>query len=245
MKPAFLLIHSPLVGPYTWVPVADVLEKEGYAAVVAKLTNDEHDIRSYTAQHIAAIANAYNCALEGANVMLVGHSGAGMLLPGAGQVIGSPAGYIFVDAGLPRNNMSRLSLFEPDEAESFRKAATGGHIPIWTENMLIRVIPDPQKRHTFVFELQPVPLAVYEEPIAVPENWPDAPCAYLSFSNSNTYDEDIKQALERRWAFSEMPGYHFHMLVDPEGVAERLVTLAHQIMENDTASKGKLRNGQS
>jgi hypothetical protein len=232
MKPAFLLIHSPLVGPYTWIPAANALERSGYQAVVPHLVNNEQDNQPFAEQHVQAIAQAYIDHLQGKPVILAAHSGAGMLLPSAGQAIGSPAGYIFVDAGMPQNNKSRLDLFAPDEADRFRQAATNGYIPLWKEEVLSKVIPDPQVRHTFVSELRPVPIAVYEEQIPVPESWPDAPCAYLSFSKSTSYAVDIKQAREQGWPYIELSGYHFHQLVDPKAVAEALVLLAQQIVKS-------------
>ena len=33
----FLLLHSPLVGPYTWIPVAEELQRKGYRTVVPSL----------------------------------------------------------------------------------------------------------------------------------------------------------------------------------------------------------------
>src|SRR5215217_3725142 len=144
MKPAFLLIHSPLVGPYTWIPAANALQGSGYIAIVPCLTNNEQDTRPYTEQHVQTIAHAYHDHLDGKPVILVAHSGAGMLLPSAGQAIGTPAGYIFVDAGLPHKNKSRLDLFPAHEAAHFRQAAANGYIPLWNDETLAKVIPDTQ-----------------------------------------------------------------------------------------------------
>ena len=70
-------------------------------------------------------------------------------------------------------------------------------------------------------ELKPLPLAVYEELIPVFEGWPDAPCAYLKFTP--TYEDFAKQARREGWQCAEMTGEHFHMLVDPAGVAAALL----------------------
>lgn len=223
--PAFLLVHSPLVGPYTWKLVADELRRLGNSVVVPHLSNDEQNQLPYVEQHVGRIAQACKEQIAGSDVVLVGHSGAGMLLPYAGQQIGRVAGYIFVDAGLPSHGKSRLATFPPDEAKHFRQVAANGYIPFWGEEILAQVIPDPDTRRNFVSDLRPVPLAVYEEPIPVPSDWPDAPCAYLCFTGSSSYADAAKAARERGWAYDELPGYHFHTLVDPVAVAESLVQL--------------------
>lgn len=230
MNHAFLLIHSPLVGPFTWRGTADALERKGFKALVPHLTNDQHTSQSYAKQHIQAIQAAYTEHLNNQAVILVAHSGAGALLPLAGPAVGKPAGYIFVDAGLPHHNKSRLDLFPPSEAANFRRNAVGGFIPLWSEDTLANVIPDPNIRHTFVSEFKPVPLALYEEKIDVPEDWPDAPCAYLSFSHSTSYAEDIAYAQQHGWPHIELPGYHFHPLVKPGETADALIALAGQIV---------------
>lgn len=226
----FLLIHSPLVGPFTWALVAEELRQLGHIAIVPHLTNDEQSNLPYFEQHAQAIANAYKVQAAGQSAIIVGHSGAGMLLPLAGEAIGHLESYIFVDAGLPTKAASRLDTFAPDDAERFRQAArdNGGYIPLWTDEVLARVIPDAEARQQFVAELQPTPLAVYEERIPVPETWPDAPCSYLSFNKGTSYDLDIRAAQELGWAYAELPGYHFHTLVDPAAVAQALVSLAQR-----------------
>ena len=49
----------------------------------------------------------------------------------------------------------------------------------------------------------------------MPRHWPDAPCAYLRFASSATYEEASRTARKNGWPYAEMPGYHFQMLVDP------------------------------
>jgi hypothetical protein len=220
----FVLVHSPLVGPYTWQPLAEELRHMGYSAVVPRLSNVEMDPRRYWKQHVDAVAEAAR-GEDPEQIVLVGHSGAGVLLPAISQALGGVAGYVFVDADLPTNGLHRLDRFPMEQAEHFRQAARGGYIPPWTEEDLAEVIPDPEVRHRFVSELRPTPLAVYEEPIPVFEGWPDAPAGYLSFSLTGAYVDAIRAAQRRGWPFIEVEGYHFHMLVDPPEVARSLVRI--------------------
>ncbi len=107
--------------------------------------------------------------LEKRPLVLVGHSGAGVLLPAVREALGrAVAGYIFVDADIPEDNKSRLDLFQSrEDRNSFRRAAQEGMLPTWTEEDLLETIPNPVLRRRFVAELRPLPLAVYEEPIPV------------------------------------------------------------------------------
>jgi pimeloyl-ACP methyl ester carboxylesterase len=222
--PAFVLVHSPLVGPLTWAPVARELTDKGLSAVAPALPDSRHLAPPYWKHHAAAGARALKAIPPGEPVVLVGHSGGGMLLPAVRQETKRPvAAYIYVDAGIPRNGLSRLDTFEDAEAKEFRAAAKDGLLPTWTETDLAGAIPDPDIRRRFVRELRPLPLAVYEEPLPVFAGWPDAPCGYLQLSP--TYEPAAEEAREMGWAYRRLEGGHFHMLVEPAAVADALLGL--------------------
>jgi alpha-beta hydrolase superfamily lysophospholipase len=220
-----MLVHSPLVGPRTWGPVAAELRGRGYPVVVPALRAGETEEPPYWRQHVTATMAALDSVDATRPLVPVGHSGGGVLLPAIATAAGrSVAAYLFVDADLPHNGRSRLSRFsDPADADAFRAAATGGLIPTWIEDDLAGVIPDPALRHAFVAELRPLPLAVYEEPIPVPAGWPDAPGGYLQFSAP--YDAAANEARALGWPLIAMPSGHFQMLIDPAGVTDALLAL--------------------
>ena len=226
---AFVLIHSPLVGALTWTLVIDEFRRREITAVAPALPDSRHINPPFWEQHAGTVARAAEAMPSDQSLILVGHSGAGMLLPAVRQALGrAVAGYIFVDAGIPRNGMSRLELFESKEAvEQFRQAAVNGLLPTWTGEDLREHIPDDDLRRRFVDDLRPLPLAVYEEPLPVFEAWPDAPCGYLLFSP--IYNDPAEQARKDGWAYAEIEARHFHMLVDPAGVADALIGLSRQM----------------
>lgn len=222
---SFLLINSPLVGAMTWTLVADELRRGGHRALAPSLFAAPNPSLPYWQQHAqAAAAEPF-----GRPPILVAHSGAGPLLPAIRQAMNQPAaGYIFADAGLPKDGLSRLDQFDtPEEAEAFRGAAVDGLLPTWTADDLREVIPDDAIRQQFAAELRPLPLAVYEEPLPVFAGWPDAPCAYLQFSP--VYDAPAREAQAAGWAYQKLPGGHFHLLVDASAVAAALIDLAHRM----------------
>jgi hypothetical protein len=94
------LIHSPLVGPLTWKPVAEELRRRGVDAAVPALEDDETAGAPFWRRHAESVARALAAIPENRPLILAGHSGAGPLLPAIRQATGRAiAGYLFVDAG--------------------------------------------------------------------------------------------------------------------------------------------------
>jgi len=232
MDAVFVLIHSPLVGPTTWTLVAEELRRRGVATVVSALQDARCTDGPYWSRHVAAVSSAVEGVPRDRPVVLVAHSGAGPLLPAIGaRSEHAVAGYVFVDAALPgTDGQSRLDLFGGNEAKRFRAAAIDGMIPpVWRNEQLLRElgIEDAQLRSRFVADVPDVPLAVYEEPLPVRLDWPDAPCGYLLFSQP--YAADAREASMRQWAYRELLGGHVHMLVEPVAVADALLDLADEM----------------
>jgi hypothetical protein len=222
----FVLIHSPLVGPLTWTPVAERLRARGHAALVPALAGDEDDPAPLWRQHAASVVRALEVLPPEVRPWLVGHSGAGALLPAMRDLWQRRvAGYLLVDAGIPSNGQPRRG---PPNSEFARQLdalyVTGHRFPAWTDERLRPLVPDDALRSGLLAELQPQPWRFWEEPIPVFAGWPDAPCAYLHFSSP--YDADADHARNTGWPFRHLPAGHFHMLVDPTAVADAVLNLA-------------------
>ncbi len=224
----YVLLHSPLVGPLTWSLVAEELRRRGEGVVLPTLTTDSAGEPPYWRQHVAQVARAVE-EVGDQPLVLVGHSGAGPLLPAvAAELDGPISTYLFVDCDLPQAGASRLDLFASEaEAEEFRAAGRDGWLPTWHEEDLRELIPDPALRRAFAAELRPLPVAVYEEPLPVPDAWPDAPCGYIQLSAA--YLRPGRQARQAGWAYYRLMGGHFHMLVEPGAVADALQCLGQDL----------------
>ncbi len=224
----FVLVHSPLVGPMTWKLVAEELQRRSVGVIVPTLSTDP-STKPYWKQHTQKVVTALEATPTTERLILIAHSGAGVLLPAIRQMMSRPvAGYIYVDAGLPKNGASRLDLFGlPEERQQFRESAQNGLLPTWSDDDLREAITDDDLRREFVAELRPLPVAVYEEPIPVFDGWHNAPCAYLLFSE--TYREFATFAENQGWPHAELMGGHFHMLNHPVEVAETLLDLAKKM----------------
>jgi hypothetical protein len=209
----------------TWQFVADVLRERGMGVVTPRLPQDH----SEPGPHWRSQADAIAAAVEASGVegppILVGHDGAGPLLPAARECLGRDVrGYIFVDSKLPRDGASRLDLLGDQRAATlFRAAARDRLLLTWSYEELRGVIPDDSIRRRFVEELAPIALPVYEEPLPVFDAWPDAPCAYLGLSA--VYARPAEDARRANWPTVELDADHYHMLVEPAAVAEALLDL--------------------
>jgi pimeloyl-ACP methyl ester carboxylesterase len=228
------LVHSPLVGPLTWTRLAAVLGARGLPVVLPELRDDPADPRPFWQQHAAAAAADLQRLAPDQPLVLVAHSGAGALLPAIRQALGRPvAGYVLIDAGWPVAGQTRLEMFG-DEAASFRAfLAAGGRFPNWTRADLQEIVPDPELAERLIAGQRPRALPFWEEPIPVFAGWPDAPGAFLLFTE--TYRASAGQACARGWPVRELPAGHFHMLVEPQAVAEALLELLRLAGVNSAA----------
>ena len=226
--PIFVLVHSPLVGPYTWSLVAEELKRRGLGVAVPRVRDRGEAAGPFWWQHAMAAASMLGALPRGRPLVLAGHSGAGPLLPAIRQVSERQVdAYVFVDAGLPDEGRSRLDGIHSDSpefaAEFEAHLAAGGRYPEWSDADLAEIVPDQTRRQRLLADLQPRARAFWEEPLPVVPGWPDAPCAYLRFSA--VYAEPAAQARREGWACVELDAGHFHMLVDPAGVTDALLEL--------------------
>ena len=228
----YALIHSPLVGPLTWQLVHQEMGRRGIEAVTPTLTDHPNSTRSFWYQHAESVAKSLTRIPQNRSIVLVAHSGAGPLLPIIRQsVVHSISPYVFVDAGIPRKNSSRIDLMRSQDqqwADQFHQALLQGErFPTWTEDDLREVIPDDVLRRNMIAEINPRSLTFFTEPIPAFAGWPDAPCAYIKFSAS--YDWDFEQAKRASWLVREVNAGHFHMLVDPSVVTNMIVESVQEL----------------
>lgn len=233
----FVLIHSPLVGPFTWKPVANALRLQGWPVVVPPLNDDERAFQSCWEQHARSVANTLADLPLSTPLVLGGHSGAGPLLPAIRAMLPhSIIGYVFVDAGLPRDQATRLDLLARESpalaAQLHDLLAAGGRFPTWTDDQLCDVVPDAEARRRLLAELQPRPMPFFQEPLPVFAGWPDAPGMYVQFSS--TYEPHTQQARAYGWPVHIFDAGHFHLLADPQAVAAVMAQFAATLTTTGT-----------
>jgi pimeloyl-ACP methyl ester carboxylesterase len=162
-------------------------------------------------------------------VVLVGHSGAGLLLPVIADALEvEVAGLVFVDSRLPPP-AGRSPLGAPEFMDQLRAMATDGLLPPWSRwfglDTMRELVPDERLRADLEAEMPRLPLSYFEAAVPLPDEWGARPCAYLRFTGE-PYAESAAQAREHGWPVAEMPGAgHLAMASDPIAVTDALLEL--------------------
>lgn len=222
-----VLIHSPLVGPATWGPVAEELRARGHEADVPPLRGADGGPVARWQECVASVREA---VAPGADpIVLVGHSGGGLLLPAIGEAVAARIGaMVFVDSGLPAS-AGETELAPPWFLEQLRALAADGRLPPWSgwwgEEAMRELVPDEGLRHALGGEMPSLPLSYFEDRVPSPPGWDRVPCAYLLLSDA--YRDAADEATARGWPVETIEGGgHLHLVVAPDQVAEALIRLA-------------------
>jgi pimeloyl-ACP methyl ester carboxylesterase len=230
-----VLVHSPLTSAAAWGDLPSVLRERGHHVAVVDVADD--DAPPFAARFVARAALQVREQAGDRPVLLLGHSGAGYLLPLLGAARRAAragvAGYVFLDAALPpARPTSRLDLMRaevPDGSveELAAMLAAGGTFPDWTDTDLRALVPDQAARAALLGSLRPRGENFFADPVPVVADWPDAPCGLLRLSPA--YDGALRLARLRGWPVLEGPddraGGHFAALVDPGAVADDIEVL--------------------
>ena len=213
-----VFVHSPLVGPLTFQPVADRLAAAGERVAVADLTGAMAGPPPYQPRLVDAVAEAAEPA--GGPTVLIGHSGAGPLLPGVAARLAVPVrALVFVDAGLPYPGRSWFETAPPDLVDRLRGLASGDRLPPWhtwfPAEVLDTLLPEQELRERFTGQLGPLPLDYFREPMP-PQDW-SGPAGYLLLSEA--YRDDATRAAGAGMPVLERISHHLATLTSPEVVA--------------------------
>src|SRR5947208_7876814 len=129
MATTFVLVHGAWHGGWCWIKVTRLLTDAAHVVHTPTLTGlgerahlarPEIDLEAHI-QDIVAVLEAE----ELRNVVLVGHSYAGMVITGvAARVPNRIASLVYLDAFVPEAGRSLLSYQPPERAEAMRSAAT-------------------------------------------------------------------------------------------------------------------------
>lgn len=221
MTTHLILVHSPLLGPSTWGPVAAELGRAGYDVRVPDLSGTILGGPPYCRPQAEIIARS----AASDPPVLIAHSAAGSLLATAGTMIGRVRGYILVDARLPTPGRSWAETVSPERAAQRREMADSrGWLPPWPQwwgdDVLARLLPDQAAREAFTSGCPDLPLAMFEEVQPPAPRWPDAPGGYLRLSDS--YEDYASNAREFGWPLIRLASHHLALLTDPGLVASSL-----------------------
>jgi hypothetical protein len=218
---SLVLCHSPLTTAAAWGGLPDELRHRGLRPLVLDVRSDERP--PYAASYVADASRQLAAGDPTAPTVLVGHSGAGPLLPplaAAARAARRPVGaYVFLDAMLPRaGGATRLELLHSEDHgfahELQAQLERGGRYPDWDDEALLALA-------------RPRDLGFFTEPLPHPSpdvlEWPDAPVGYLRTSEPYGWHTGI--ARQRRWPVVEVELGHFPGITAPAAAAGALAEL--------------------
>jgi hypothetical protein len=237
--PAFVLVHSPLVGPTSWLPVAHEVERRGRAAVVPSLLGvAEASVPQW--RHVPDAVRAATSHLQ-EPIVLVGHSGAGLLLPViADSLTVEVAALIFVDSFLPPSS-GRVVLGPPAFMDQLRAMATDRVLAPWSswfgEHAMRELVPDERLRAALEGEMPLLPLSYFDASVPLPDGWNWRRCAYLLLS-ADPYGQSASEARALGWPVLEIQGaQHLAIATDPMPVTEALLDLERGLEQSTRSGR--------
>jgi len=227
----FLLLHSPLLGPYSLRALAGELARLGHEAEAPAWPK----LSSVADGYYPTLAGSLAATIDGGRggpVVLAAHSGAGALVPAVAAQLRTPvAGVVFVDAILPHPGRSWFDTAPAEMRDQLRAGAQMGQLPPWDDwwppGALERLVPDADAREALVAELEPLPIGYFEEPAPGVEL--STPAAYLQLSGG--YEDEARLAGRQGWPVVRLPLNHLSPLSQPQAVAGAVVSLAQRLTE--------------
>lgn len=210
---AFLLVHAPLLGPVSWRPCARALRGVGHDVSVPDLRGAVAEARGWWRRA------AYVCAAAAdEHPVVVGHSGAGVLLPVVAAAVSAPA-VVFVDAVLPADRGQTVA--GEDLLAFVRRFPADEPLPPWSAwwspQILAEMLPDAAMREAVQADEPRLPRDFYDEPVPVPDGWKPATVTYVRLSPA--YDAHADRARALGWQVVDLPGQHLDVMMQPERVA--------------------------
>ena len=229
-NPLLLLIHSPLVGPSSWRPLEEAAKDRGFDVRRPNLTSVS-ETPSPRWRHFVDLAS--QAASDHSDVVLVGHSGAGALLPQIAERVGTRLqSAIFVDAIVPPIEGAHAT---SQEFLSFLDGkAVNGMLPKWIDwwppEAIEGMVPNRQDRNELRRDMPRLPRSFFDETVPVPKGWSARPCAYLQLSPA--YQHAYDEAQRRGWKHALIDGTHLSIFTDPIAVLSTIEGLVDQLDRN-------------
>jgi hypothetical protein len=214
---AWLLVHSPLIGPNTWNGVARALARNGDSVFVPDLRPTLSSGPPF-AEPQAEIAAA---AADMDEVVLVVHSGAGALVPLIARRLGRHLrSVVFLDAGLPIPGRARLNTFSGEAIADLHALLEDGYLPPWPgwwpPELLAELLPDPRERTALEADSLPIPFALLSEVMPAVADF-EKPSTFIRLSAA--YDAEADRAEALGWPVQRQDSDHLAPISAPGNVA--------------------------
>jgi hypothetical protein len=203
-----VLVHSPLVGPSSFAPTAEALERRGFRTYTPCVVGSDVAWRDAPGAVLAALP-------ELSGPLLVGHSAAGLLLPALAGPLNA-WGLIFLDARMPPAQ-GPTPPAEP-EFHAFVKAlpVEQGRLPKWSQwwgpGGVATLIPNQWTREAFEADLPRLRPEWFDDAIETPP-WEHLRVGYLQ--TSPRLADQAAVAGARGWPLQTLAGTHLDPFLRP------------------------------
>lgn len=226
-KPSLLLVHSPLVGPSSWRPLDETARDRGYGVLRPDLTSVAVAPPPQW-QHMVSVA--VEATPGHSDVVVVGHSGAGAILPAIAERVGDQLrAVVFVDAVVPPSTGAHMT--SPPVLDLLDSKTVDGRLAVWLawwpSDVVDELVPDPRDQIELRADMPRLPRAFFDDAIPVPPGWSSGPCAYLRLSAA--YDSEYAEAAKMGWARSAIAGTHLSIFAEPARVLDEIEALLASI----------------
>lgn len=244
----FVLVHAAWGGGWEWRRVARLLQARGHDAFTPTLTGlgerahlISRDVGLDT--HVQDVVSLLECE-ELRNVVLAGHSSAGMVITGVmDRVPDRIAHAVYLDALVPRDGEAFIDLVPPELVRRMLRepaagAGDGWLVPPSFEADELNMAPEDAA--WYLTTVVPHPLRFFEQPLALRGRWADVPAItfvhctkrsdYLPADAEQDGDSFLgvfaRRARELGWRYRELATGHDPHITDPEELAALLDELA-------------------
>ncbi|MEU7477440.1 hypothetical protein AB0A63_15730 [Lentzea sp. NPDC042327] len=213
-------MHSPFLGPSSMRPLADELASDGVAVLLVDLQMTVNEAPVHQ-RLIGAFADALEDSGVAGPLVLVGHSGAGPLLPGFADALETEvAGLVFLDSDLPTPGRAWRDTVDPALVSQVKASVRDGKLPRWDrwfDTDPLTLVP-AELRGEMRDEAPEVAWEFLKEQRPVVE-W-DGPCGYVLLSA--VYEDAADAAEKLGWPVERVESHHLAAATSPSAVAAAL-----------------------
>jgi len=224
-----VLVHSPFLGPASLRPLADALAAHGHPAVLLDLRPSVVSAPVHQVL-VGSFADAMSEEELTGPVVLIGHSGAGPLLPAFADALeDTVTGLVFVDAGLPTPGRSWRDTVPAELYPRLKAASREGQLPRWNRWFSpdpLELVDDEELRAEIADEAPEVPVAFLKEPRPDVE-W-SGPAGYVALSSA--YEADVDAATGLGWPVRRLDSHHLAPATDPDPVAVAVLEVLAELL---------------
>lgn len=234
MSETFLLVHGAWHGGWCWGRVAPQLRAAGHevhAPTMTGLSDRAHllspavDLSTHI-EDIVRYIDAWNLT----DVVLVGHSYAGMVISGVVEARPDAVRLrIHLDGFLPEHGDSAINLLPPVPGDSYREALPGPGFGwlIAPRSLAALGITEQADLDWLTPRLTPQPWATYSEEITLTEKAASVKGAYIECVDwGRVFRAQADRARAQGWPTFELATGHEAMVTAPDELAALLLDIA-------------------